>query len=78
MQGGEIQFRLDAPDGDLLGQVALEKVLTPTIKPEPIFSPVKTTEGVHDIYVLFKPAEENEIKPVGVLFNFEFLNKKLE
>jgi hypothetical protein len=46
---GSVEMRLDKPDGDLLATVKLDKAGMNSIK-----AALKSVEGVHDLYFVFK------------------------
>jgi cytochrome c len=53
--GGDIELRLDKPDGELLGKVTATQPNISTTSTK-----VKQTEGIHDLYVVFKNAQAGD------------------
>ena len=70
-QGGTIEYRLDAPDGELFATQNLPTTLTPQM--EPSLVDVKPTTGKHDLYVLFKAADPSDGKSVGAMVYIKVL-----
>ncbi|MEL6865600.1 MAG: ThuA domain-containing protein [Bacteroidota bacterium] len=68
--GGQIEIRIDAPDGPVIGDVSIEQGLTDFGMKEALVS-LKETQGMHDLYIFFKESAE-EGKPITALINLEF------
>lgn len=75
MSGGQIDIRLDAPDGPLIGSAEVVQGLT-DFGAATLDVPIKPTSGKHDLYILFD-TKGNE-KPVCTLVNIEFKGKQLQ
>ncbi|MCB0852759.1 MAG: carbohydrate-binding protein [Bacteroidetes bacterium] len=76
--GGLIEFRVGGVDGELIGSVDMESSLTLSMSAddlEPVQVPLTTTNGMHDVYVVFKGVEDGN-KPVCALFSLEFKTNK--
>ena len=77
MKGGDVEFRLDDQDGELLGKLTIEVGLTEFGLKELQVSFNKTVTGKHDLYVVFGSEEAEEGALVAVADWFEFLNTQL-
>ncbi|MEO2166543.1 MAG: c-type cytochrome, partial [bacterium] len=72
MNGGIVEVHLDEPDGTLLGSATLEASLLGT--PQAVNIPLDTTEGVHDILLVFRslPGDKGEDGALLGLLNLDF------
>ncbi len=75
-QGGSIEFRLDAVDGEKIASIDVESTITPNTNPDPIRTNIVKTEGQHDLYVVFKPLDPEDSKSVAALIYIRFLSEK--
>ncbi len=73
-KGGTVEYRLDAPDGELLGSAKLEQGLTTMGFKEPITT-INEVSGKHDIYVVFVGEKDDEEVLVAVVNWIEFINQ---
>ncbi|MEM8965808.1 MAG: carbohydrate-binding protein, partial [Bacteroidota bacterium] len=73
-KGGTVEYRLDAPDGELLGSAELEQGLTTMGFKEPVTA-IEEVSGKHDIYVVFVGEKDDEEVLVAVVNWIEFLNQ---
>jgi len=71
MEGGTVEFRLDAVDGPSIGKLDLSFGIT-SLGEDESFTVIEATEGVHDLYVTFSNSGE---KPVTGLISFYFSNE---
>lgn len=72
MGGGTIEFRVDTPDGKLIASLPIKAKLT-TKMYERFLTNLEPTEGVHDLFVHFIPAEGGKDKPITAMIGLEFL-----
>ncbi|MEO0473476.1 MAG: carbohydrate-binding protein [Bacteroidota bacterium] len=70
--GGFVEFRLDAPDGDLIGNLKVENSLIPSSDPK--WLNLQATEGIHDLYLVFN-AEGEVSKPICIVDWLTFHNQ---
>jgi cytochrome c len=81
--GGDLELRLDAPDGPLIGS---QKVIAPITKPgegpffgdaagKPVHFDVGKYSGVHDLYLLIKNQGAKESDALIILTALEFIPK---
>lgn len=79
--GGDLELRLDAPDGTLIGS---QKVIAPITKPgegpffgdaagKPIPFDVTKYSGVHDLYLIIRNQEAKESDALMILTALEFI-----
>jgi len=71
MEGGTVEFRLDAVDGPSIGKLDLSFGIT-SLGQDETFTVIEATKGVHDLYVTFSNSGE---KPVTGLISFYFSNE---
>ena len=71
MEGGTVDFRIDAPDGPSIAQLELSFGIT-SLGQDETFSVIKAMEGVHDLYVTFSNSGE---KPITGFISFYFSNE---
>ena len=74
-KGGRVEYRLNGPDGELLGSTTLKQGLTDLGFQEPVVT-IEPTAGRQDIYVVFANDEEDSDVLVTVVNWIEFLNKE--
>lgn len=76
-QGGKIEIRIDSPTGELIGQIDVPSVEDEPrdAKAAPLKTDIKTTTGLHTVYLVFKNADTKPIEPLmslnGIRFNDE-------
>lgn len=75
MDGGFVEFRLDAPDGEKIGEVEIETSLTPSGMQETHNVDITPVQGKHDIYLYFRPYKEDS-RGVSAIMWVQFHNKK--
>jgi len=73
-KGGTMEIRMGAPNGDVLGSIALEQSLT-RMGLEEVDVPIKTVQGKQDIYFTFD-SEAEDANVVTVLDWVYFKSKK--
>ena len=69
--GGTMEMHIDAPDGPLIGQLEVETSLSLSMEGDPSRMELEPTEGIHDLYLVFKAAEGSN-KPVASVVWLEF------
>ncbi|HXI00516.1 MAG TPA: PQQ-dependent sugar dehydrogenase [Sphingobacteriaceae bacterium] len=76
--GGMIEVRLDSPTGELVGQTEVPSVTDSprNANTPPLKTDIKTTSGLHDVYLIFKNAQAKSIEPLMSLNNIRFINEK--
>lgn len=72
--GGEVEFRLGAMDGELLGIIPIEVGITEFGLRELSLNFSKPLEGMQDLYVVFKSTDEEDGSLVAIMDWLEFLN----
>ena len=72
--GGSVEFRIDSPDGPVIGQHEVETSLSFT-PGDPERVQLEPTEGIHDLYVAFIP-EDGSNKPVAAIDWMQFNRAK--
>jgi cytochrome c len=75
MGGGTMELRIDAADGKLIAQTEVVQGLT-DFGEKIIDMPIEATKGNHDLYLVFKSADEN--KPVCTVFKLEFKGVQMQ
>lgn len=76
MQGGNLEVRIDSPEGELIGNLKVETTLAPNQEVKRIS--LKPTAGKHDIYFVFKAADSGDAKDVMAVVYFRFLRGEVE
>lgn len=71
-RGGVIELRLDAPNGPLVGSVA---VAGGAHKAEEVVTPLTPTQGQHDLYVVFRNPDDRSGEPLFLLDWLRFDNR---
>lgn len=76
--GGKIEVRIDSPIGALLGQSEVPSVADEprNANAAPLKIPVKTTNGLHDVYLVFKNDQAKPIEPLMSLNSIRFVDEK--
>ena len=73
-KGGRVEYRLDGPEGALLGEVTLEQGLTSLGFQEPVVA-LKPRSGEHNVCVVFASDEAEDVL-VTVVNWIEFMNEE--
>lgn len=71
MGGGTMEWRLDAPDGELFATTSFEQGLT-DMGLKDLEVKANPTDGLHDLYVVFKSKDENKPACVLIYTAFDF------
>lgn len=72
MEGGTIDIRLDAPDGEKIGSVEVDASLQFSMdNVKPIVAAIKPSAGFKDLYFTFDTSDEGQ-KPLVALVGIEF------
>ena len=69
MEGGILEFRIDAPDGKLIGQYEVESTLNVSLEAAPSRMDIETVEGMHAMYLVFRTKEGAD----GMVCSVDFL-----
>ena len=69
--GGTIELRLDAVDGPLIGSADVVQGLT-DFGFKSFNTSIKKTDGMHDLYTVFKAADTEANKPVCAVIYYSF------
>lgn len=77
IKGGNVEFRLGSIDGELIGTILVEVGLTEFGLKEFQTNFIKSVDGQHDLYVVFRTTDKDESAMVGVIDWLEFFNKPL-
>ena len=77
IKGGDVEFRVDGIDGELLGTIVIKVGLTDFGLQEFQTNFNKSINGRKDLYVVFKTKEEDANTMVGVVDWLEFSNRPL-
>lgn len=72
MDGGEIEIRLDAFDGESIGSIPAETTIAPS--QNPVQASITPSVGKHDVYFVYKSAAKGSQKMVCAVIYFKFLN----
>ena len=70
--GGTMEMHIDAPDGPVIGQLEVETSLSLSMDGDPSRMEIAPTEGIHDLYLVFKAAK-GSTKPVASVVWMEFM-----
>ncbi|MFT5168974.1 MAG: cytochrome c [Saprospiraceae bacterium] len=70
--GGTIEIHIDQPDGEVIGSFDIVQGLT-DFGMKSFTSSLKATEGIHDVYTVFKAADKEANKPVCAVIFYKFL-----
>lgn len=75
--GGKIEIRIDSPTGALLGQSEVPSVADEprNANAEPLKIDIKLTNGLHDVYLVFKNDQAKPIDPLMSLNSIRFVDK---
>ncbi len=71
LAGGTIEYRIDAPDGPLIGSADASGGLT-DFDPKNLVTEIKPTEGKHDLYTVFRSGLGTAEKPVVAVTTYRF------
>ena len=74
--GGKIEIRMDSPTGALLGQSEVPSVADAprNANAEPLKMDIKLTNGIHDVYLVFKNDQAKPIDPLMSLNSIRFID----
>ena len=74
--GGKIEIRMDSPTGALLGQSEVPSVADEprNANAEPLKIDIKLTNGIHDVYLVFKNDQAKPIDPLMSLNSIRFVD----
>ena len=76
--GGKIEIRIYSPTGTLLGQSEVPSVADEprNANAAPLKIDIKTTNGLHDVYLVFKNDQAKPIEPLMSLNSIRFVDEK--